>query len=337
MSEFKRIPKENLEVDPENVRKEADLDEQIIDSIREKGIIQNLVVRPKKGEENKYLIIVGKRRFFAGRKVGIEEFPCEIREELEGDDVEAMATSIAENRHRLDLSHGQWAEALRRMCDKMDADPRKEETVEIISEKTGMSRRQVKRHLEIADMPGWFIELTKEPGEQDLPEWIKAISKKPGNRSDSEIKALEEMCAAHIRNGEIEKIQQIDLEQISDGTLAEELARDEGFVRMAKETPLKAFKVANKACEKGRGQVERVIGKAQTRVAEEEIEEESTDRKKSAKQEIGPEVKNVSIELGRLEYEAAKKAMDDHERIDELNQMVLHGFISYLRRKGYYG
>lgn len=337
MSEFKRIPKENLEVDPENVRKEADLDEQIIDSIKEKGIIQNLMVRPKKGEENKYLITVGKRRFLAGRRAGIKKFPCEVREELKGDDVEAMATSIAENKHRLDLSYGQWAEALGIMCDKMNADPRKEETVENISEMTGMSRREVKRHLEIADMPDWFVELTKEPEEQDLPEWIRAISKKPENRSDSEMKSLEQMCAAHIRGGELEGIHQIDLEQISDGTLAEELARDEDFARMARETPLKAFEVANNACEEGRGKVKKVLGKAQTRAVEDKIDNESSKRKKSAKQEFGSGVKNISIELGKLEYVAAKKAMNDHERIDELSQMVLHGFISYLRRKGYYG
>lgn len=336
MSEFEWIHREKLEVDPMNIRKEADLDEQIIDSIKEKGIIQNLTVRPKKGVEDKYLITVGKRRFLAGCKAGIEEFPCKVRKELEGDNLEAMAISLVENRHRLNFSNGQWAEALRRLCEEIGLKPGKEETVEKIKEKTGMSRRQIKRYLKIADMPTWFVELTKEPEEQDLPRWIEAISKKPENRSDSEIKVLEEMCTVHIGSRESVEIPQIELTSITDGLLAEKLARDENFTKMAEETPLEAYRVASEASKKGRKQVKKVIHEEQIKTSEEKVDSESSERKKSIKQQFGQDTRKVTIELGELEYEAAKKAMEEHERIDDLNQMIIQVFIRYLKRKGYY-
>ena len=92
------IPMEKLYVGKYNVRKDMGDLSELRASIREKGILQPILVRPM---GNRYEIIVGSRRFEAAKAVGIKTMPTIIREMS---DAEAVASSLTENLQRGDLS-----------------------------------------------------------------------------------------------------------------------------------------------------------------------------------------------------------------------------------------
>ena len=72
---------------PLNPRKEyKDIDE-LAQSIKEKGILQNLLVVPDDAQKGHYLVIGGNRRLLAARKAGIESAPCVIRTDLTDKDI----------------------------------------------------------------------------------------------------------------------------------------------------------------------------------------------------------------------------------------------------------
>ncbi|WP_430513937.1 ParB/RepB/Spo0J family partition protein [Pannonibacter phragmitetus] len=99
----RKVPVEFLEPNPRNPRKtfvEKDLTE-LTDSIREKGIIQPILVRPAAGKPNHFEIIAGERRWRAAQRAGQHEVPVIIRDIT---DQEALELAIIENVQRADLN-----------------------------------------------------------------------------------------------------------------------------------------------------------------------------------------------------------------------------------------
>jgi len=99
----RRVPIEHLTANPRNPRKnftEADL-EDLTNSVREKGIVQPLLVRPVADRDNAYEIIAGERRWRAAQRAGIHLVPVVIREVT---DQEALELAIIENVQRADLN-----------------------------------------------------------------------------------------------------------------------------------------------------------------------------------------------------------------------------------------
>jgi ParB family chromosome partitioning protein len=99
----RRVPIEFIRPNPYNPRKafrDEELDE-LAASIREKGIIQPLVVRPASGVEGAYEIIAGERRWRASQRAGLNEVPVVI---VEVNDKEALELAIIENVQRADLN-----------------------------------------------------------------------------------------------------------------------------------------------------------------------------------------------------------------------------------------
>ncbi len=99
----RRVPIEFLEPNPRNPRKnfaEKDLGD-LTESIREKGIIQPILVRPAAGKVNRFEIIAGERRWRAAQKAGLHEAPVLIRDIT---DQEALELAIIENVQRADLN-----------------------------------------------------------------------------------------------------------------------------------------------------------------------------------------------------------------------------------------
>lgn len=99
----RKVPIEFLEPNPRNPRKtfhEKDLTE-LTDSIREKGIIQPILVRPAAGKPNHFEIIAGERRWRAAQRAGLHDVPVLIREIT---DQEALELAIIENVQRADLN-----------------------------------------------------------------------------------------------------------------------------------------------------------------------------------------------------------------------------------------
>jgi len=99
----RRAPIENLRANPRNPRRaftEPELNE-LTDSIRERGIIQPIVVRAVQGQLDNFEIIAGERRWRAAQRAGLHEVPVAV---VEATDAQALEFAIIENVQRADLN-----------------------------------------------------------------------------------------------------------------------------------------------------------------------------------------------------------------------------------------
>jgi ParB family chromosome partitioning protein len=122
---------------------EAELD-ALAQSIREKGIIQPLLVRPLAGEEAAFELIAGERRWRAAQRVGMHEVPVIIRPLT---DSEALEIALVENLQREDLSALEEAEAYRRLMEEFGR------TQASLAEAVGKSRSHVANTLRLLSLP----------------------------------------------------------------------------------------------------------------------------------------------------------------------------------------
>lgn len=99
----RRVPIENIKPNPRNPRRSFADDDlaELSQSIKERGIIQPIVVRAARGETDKYEIIAGERRWRASQKAGLHDVPIVL---LDVGDAEALELAIIENVQRTDLN-----------------------------------------------------------------------------------------------------------------------------------------------------------------------------------------------------------------------------------------
>ena len=100
---IRRLPVEFIIASPNNPRRHfapEDL-EDLTNSIREKGVMQPLLVRPSPVEPDQYELVAGERRWRAAQRAGLHEVPVIVREV---DDREALELAIIENVQRADLN-----------------------------------------------------------------------------------------------------------------------------------------------------------------------------------------------------------------------------------------
>jgi len=93
---------------------EADL-EELADSIRAKGVIQPILVRPDPNQPEMFEIVAGERRWRAARRAGLVVIPAVVREM---DDRETLEVAIIENVQRSDLNPVEEAEAYKALIDR---------------------------------------------------------------------------------------------------------------------------------------------------------------------------------------------------------------------------
>jgi ParB family transcriptional regulator, chromosome partitioning protein len=99
----RRVPIEHLRPNPRNPRRafaDADLNE-LAQSIRERGIIQPIVVRAVRGKKDSFELIAGERRWRAAQRAGLHDVPVVV---LDVSDGEALELAIIENIQRADLN-----------------------------------------------------------------------------------------------------------------------------------------------------------------------------------------------------------------------------------------
>ena len=99
----RRAPIESLRANPRNPRRnftEAELVE-LANSIKERGIIQPIVVRQLAGENDRYEIIAGERRWRAAQRAGLHEVPIAV---VDATDAQSLEFAIIENVQRADLN-----------------------------------------------------------------------------------------------------------------------------------------------------------------------------------------------------------------------------------------
>jgi ParB family chromosome partitioning protein len=113
----RRLPTSSLRPNARNPRREfpnTELDE-LAASLRERGIIQPIVVRGVRGVADGYEIVAGERRWRAAQRAGLHEVPVVV---IEATDAEALQLAIIENVQRADLNPLEEAEGYRALMDE---------------------------------------------------------------------------------------------------------------------------------------------------------------------------------------------------------------------------
>ncbi len=149
------LPLETVVPNPNQPRKYFDTHalEELAASIRERGVMEPIIVRPKDGQ---YEIVAGERRYRASLIAGLHEIPALVRELT---DEEAMADSLLENFQREDLTVIERANAIKGLLQCMSA--------EDCARRLGCSPSTLRRYLELLDLPPIVqAELSYPPGKQ---------------------------------------------------------------------------------------------------------------------------------------------------------------------------
>ncbi len=122
---------------------EAEL-EELSESIRTKGVIQPILVRPDPANAEMFEIIAGERRWRASRRAGLTAIPAVVREM---DDREMLEIAIIENVQRSDLNAVEEAEAYKSLIDRFGR------TQESVAQQVGKSREHVSNTLRLLNLP----------------------------------------------------------------------------------------------------------------------------------------------------------------------------------------
>ena len=144
---IKYIKIENIIPHPKNPRKSLTDIEELAESIKENGIMQNLTVVPmvskyRVDDEQRYYAVIGHRRLAASKLAGLTEVPCVISDMDEKTQVSIM---LMENMQRSDLTIIEEAQGMQMMFDLGS-------NAEEISEKTGLSKTTVKRRTQLLEL-----------------------------------------------------------------------------------------------------------------------------------------------------------------------------------------
>jgi ParB family chromosome partitioning protein len=135
------IPIEDIEPNPSQPRQALGDLSELTASIREKGILEPLLVRQVGG---RFEIIAGERRYRAAVEAGLGELPCMVRE---SSDAEVMELALVENLQRKDLTPFEEADGLNVLAEKYGY------THEAMAEKLGKSRSSITEMLSLGAMP----------------------------------------------------------------------------------------------------------------------------------------------------------------------------------------
>jgi len=158
IGETKIEPKKNLlpisdlvpnKYQPRKIFNETSL-EELTNSIKERGIIQPIIVRNSNDDKSKYEIIAGERRWLAAQRVGLHNVPVVI---TEADDLKSLEFAIVENVQRNDLNPLEEALGYKRLIDEFSYDQEK------VSKFIGKSRSYIANALRILTLPDDVIKL----------------------------------------------------------------------------------------------------------------------------------------------------------------------------------
>jgi len=118
--------------------------QDLTNSIKERGIIQPIIVRKSGNDSSKYEIIAGERRWLAGQKAGLHEVPIVI---TDVDDLKSLEFAIVENVQRSDLNVIEEARGYQRLIEEFSYDQEK------VSKFIGKSRSHIANFLRLLKLP----------------------------------------------------------------------------------------------------------------------------------------------------------------------------------------
>jgi len=122
----------------------------LTNSIKERGILQPIIVRKSNDDKSKFEIIAGERRWLAAQKAGLHTVPVVI---TEADDLKSLEFAIVENVQRHDLNPLEEAQGYKRLIDEFNYDQEK------VSKFIGKSRSHITNSLRLLTLPLEVIKL----------------------------------------------------------------------------------------------------------------------------------------------------------------------------------
>ena len=127
--------------------------EELTNSIKERGVIQPIVVRPDKNLKSKYEIIAGERRWLASQNAGLHEVPVVI---LNVDDAKSLEFAIVENVQRQDLNSIEEARGYQSLIDEFNYNQDK------LSKFIGKSRSYIANTLRLLSLPDEVLQMVEQ-------------------------------------------------------------------------------------------------------------------------------------------------------------------------------
>ncbi len=185
------IPLDLLLPNPDQPRRSFGDMADLISSIKEKGVLEPVLVRPA-GE--KYQIIAGERRYRASIEAGLSQIPCI---EIDVDDRGVLEISLIENLQRRDLSPFEEAEGLQRLGEKFLY------THEEIAGKLGKSRTSITETLALNNIPMELREIAREAG-ITARSTILQIARQPS--AEAMARMIEEIRRSGLTRDEVRKM-----------------------------------------------------------------------------------------------------------------------------------
>ncbi len=182
----KNIPVSQIEPNPEQPRVEIGDLSELSSSIKEKGVLEPLLVKPN--NDGTWMIIAGERRWRAASQAGLREVPCI---ELDIDEKAVAEIALIENMQRKDLTVWEEADGLANLASRFGY------THEDISKKIGKSRTTVTESLTIAGLPSdirekcramnisaksTLLEVARQFDEAAMHKFLKELSEKGVSR-----------------------------------------------------------------------------------------------------------------------------------------------------------
>ncbi len=137
---------------PRKIFDEESLDD-LTSSIKERGIIQPIIVRNSSDDNSKFEIIAGERRWLAARKAGLHDIPVVV---TEADDLKSLEFAIVENVQRHDLNPLEEAQGYKRLIDEFSYDQEK------VSKFIGKSRSYITNALRLLNLPSEILKFIEE-------------------------------------------------------------------------------------------------------------------------------------------------------------------------------
>lgn len=142
----KMVPIEFITANPKQPRKRFDdaAIDGLVESVKEKGILQPILVRPHPTEANHFEIVAGERRWRAAQRAKLHEVPVLVRDLSDRDTLEI---ALVENIHREDLTPLEEAEGYQRLIDEFS------HTQEALANAVGKSRSHIANMLRLLALP----------------------------------------------------------------------------------------------------------------------------------------------------------------------------------------
>jgi ParB family chromosome partitioning protein len=184
------IALDRLAPNPDQPRVDVGDLEELISSIREKGVLEPLLVRPS-DVGGRFMIISGERRYRAAIAAGLKDVPCI---EMDVDDRTVAEIALIENLQRKDLTPFEEADGLRALVDRFGY------THDQIARQIGKSRSSITEALSLAGMPSdireqcrraditsksMLLQVIRQPSDDEMLAFIDSVQSRGLNREEA--------------------------------------------------------------------------------------------------------------------------------------------------------